>query len=73
METRQIDRDLNRDDQRPDGAKHDELGRTAPEGRPSKASPRQQPAKAVHLPPDEPKKPQTDPGNAERAVLSSGS
>jgi len=66
METRQTDPDMNRDDlQRPDGAKHDELGRTAPAGGSSKASPRQQPAKAVHLPPDEPKKPQADAQNAE--------
>jgi len=66
METRQSDPDMNRDDlQPPDRAKYDELGRTAPEGSSSKASPRQQLAKAVHLPPDEPKKPKADPENAE--------
>ena len=50
METRHTNPDLNGDDlQRPDRAKHDELGRTTQGGRSAKASPREQPAKAVHL------------------------
>jgi len=50
METRQTNPDMNRDDmQRPDRAKSDELGRTNTGTRSSKPSPREQPAKAVHV------------------------
>jgi hypothetical protein len=50
METRQTNPDMNRDDiQRPDRAKSDELGRTNSGARSSKSSPREQPAKAVHV------------------------
>lgn len=50
METRQTNPDMNRDDiERPDRAKSDELGRTNTGTRASKPSPREQPAKAVHV------------------------
>ena len=47
METRDTLPDTSKEEpQRPDRAKHDELGRTA--ARPARSSPREQPAKAVH-------------------------
>jgi hypothetical protein len=47
METRDTRPDKAKDDaQRPDRARHDELGRTNT-GRPARSSPREQPAKAV--------------------------
>jgi hypothetical protein len=50
METRQTNPDMDRDDiQRPDRAKSDELGRTNSGTPSSKSSPREQPAKAVHV------------------------
>ena len=54
METRDTRPNTSKDDpQRPDRAKHDELGRTtaAP---PARSSPREQPAKAVHQPEQQP-------------------
>ncbi|MGH9147582.1 MAG: hypothetical protein ACRD1Q_12795 [Vicinamibacterales bacterium] len=48
METRDTRPDTSKDDpQRPDRAKHDELGRTTA-AHPTRSSPREQPAKAVH-------------------------
>ena len=48
MDTRDTRPDTSKDDpQRPDRAKHDELGRTTAV-RPTRSSPREQPAKAVH-------------------------
>jgi hypothetical protein len=50
METKKTNPEMNRDDmQRPDRAKSDELGRTNTGTRSSKPSPREQPAKAVHV------------------------
>jgi hypothetical protein len=47
METRDTTPDKAKDDRRPDRARHDELGRTDT-GPPTRSSPREQPAKAVH-------------------------